>query len=119
MSEQALGWFPSAYMSNNSLLNFPHLKLNITPLALPAGTLDLEYSIPVSILDRVPREEERAVLFDPADGRARRGLNLNLLEAAEATPPHATDRTNQADHLNVNVHMLNSEYIIITVCAHY
>lgn len=83
-------------------MELSYLKLDIAPFALPAWSFDLEHSLPIGILHRVPGPDEGTVLFDPANGGAGRGLDLNLLEAAETTPTHAPEWTNQTDHLIVS-----------------
>ena len=88
------------------VLKFPpskslaYLKLHIKTPAHPEGSLDLQDRFPVSIEDGEPRVNEGAVLLDVANGGARGGLHLHLLQAAEAAPACTPQGTHQVDHLH-------------------
>ncbi len=79
-----------------------YLKLNVTPLAGPAGSFDGKNGFSVRILDGKPRIDEGALLLDPANSGTRRRLDLYFLETTEATPIVATKGPHKMNHLHAH-----------------
>ena len=70
-----------------------YLELRLTPLAGTAGPLDLQLGFSAGVLDGEPGVRQGDILVDVADDGARRGLHLDVLEAAEAQARGAAQGT--------------------------
>ena len=94
-----------------------HLELDVTPLAGPAGALDLQHCLSVGVLDGEPRVDEGAVLLHPADGSADGRLDLHLLQAAETAPVLATVGADKVDHLTTEGGRGEGGSVCVCVCV--
>ena len=79
-----------------------HLEFNVTPFAGPAWAFDLEDRLSISILHCKPRVHKAEVLPDVAHYSARRTLDFNMLQTAEAAPGLAAVWTLNVYHLQQN-----------------
>ena len=59
-----------AKITNHTVALNNYLKLHFAPFTGPAGPLDPEHCLTVSILDREPRVDEGTVLLDVSNGGA-------------------------------------------------
>ena len=80
-----------------------HLKLDITPLAGKARSLDPELNFLLQIPDGEQRVEKGEVLLDIANHSSRGRLHFDLLQAAETAPCLAPQRPLHVDHLDRSI----------------